>query len=177
MHAGGGRGAGSLAQIFDVGLAVQWDGVSSSRKLPTLKMMDFPPFANPTSLASLLHNHGVLNFLLLLLRGKNVPVARSRLCLLLAIRLLLQRLDTTLVRLGLQMRLVVGIGFVEFGALDAVEVAKCRELLRNLGLVELLEVTLVVKVLVDLVEVAGVTASLLLGVDSTNGRHDGGRCV
>jgi hypothetical protein len=103
-----------------------------------------------------------------------VTVACSRLGLLLAVRLLLQRLDTTLVRLGLEVRLVVGIGFVEFGALDAVEVAERRELLGYLGLVELLEVTLVVKVLVDLVEVAGVTASLLLGVNSTDGRHGGG---
>jgi hypothetical protein len=103
-----------------------------------------------------------------------VTVACSRLGLLLAVRLLLQRLDTTLVRLGLEVRLVVGIGFVEFGALDAVEVAERRELLGYLGLVELLEMTLVVKVLVDLVEVAGVTASLLLGVNSTDGRHGGG---
>jgi hypothetical protein len=137
--------------------------------------MNFPPIANPAGSASLFHNHRVLHILLLLLANKNVTVAGSRLRLLLAVRLLLHRLETTLVGLGLQMRLVVGIGFVEFGARDAVEVAKCRELLRNLGLVELLEVTLVVKVLVDLVEVARVTASLLLGVDSTDGGHgDGG---
>ena len=107
-----------------------------------------------------------------------MTVACSRLGLLLTVRLLLQRLDAALVGLGLEVRLVVGIGFVEFGALDAVEVAECRELLGNLSLVELLEVTLVVKVLVDLVEVAGVTAGLLLGVDSTDGRHgEGGGCV
>jgi hypothetical protein len=139
--------------------------------------MHFPPIANPASLASLLHNHRVLHVLLLLLANKNVTVACGRLSLLLAVRLLLQGLDTTLVGLGLQMRLVVGIGFVEFGALDAVEVAECRELLGNLGFVELLEVTLVVNVLVDLVEVARVTAGLLLGVDSTDGGHGDGGCV
>jgi hypothetical protein len=140
--------------------------------------MHFPPIANPASLASLLHDHRVLDVLrLLLLADKNMTVACGRLGLLLAVRLLFQRLDTTLVGLGLQMRLVVGIGFVEFGALDAVEVAECRELLGNLGFVELLEVTLVVKVLVDLVEVAGVTAGLLLGVDSTDGGHGDGEYV
>jgi hypothetical protein len=140
-------------------------------------MMHFPPIANPASLDSLLHNHRVFHVLRLLLADKRGAVACSRLSLLLAVRLLLQRLDTALVRLGLEVRLVVGVGFVEFGALDAVKVAECRELLGNLSLVELLEVTLVVKVLVDLVEVARVTASLLLGVDSTNGRHGGGECV
>jgi hypothetical protein len=40
--------------------------------------------------------------------------------------------------------------------------------------VELLQVTLVVQVGVNLVEVAGVTASLLLGIDTTDSRHDGG---
>jgi hypothetical protein len=40
--------------------------------------------------------------------------------------------------------------------------------------VELLQVTLVVQVGVDLVEVARVTAGLLLGVDTTDSRHDGG---
>jgi hypothetical protein len=44
-----------------------------------------------------------------------------------------------------------------------------------LSLVELLQVTLVVQVGVDLVEVARVTAGLLLGVDTTDSRHDGWR--
>lgn len=138
-------------------------------------MMHFPPIANPADFASLLDNHGVLH--LLLLFGKSSTVACGRLSLLLAVRLLLQRLDTTLVRLALEVGLVVGVGFVEFGALDAVEVAKGREFLGNLGLVELLEMTLVVKILMDLVEVARVTAGLLLGVDTTDGRHGDGGCV
>jgi len=132
----------------------------------------FSPIAYPANFASLLHNHGVLHVLLLL--GDSCTVACSRLSLLLTVRLLLQRLYTTLVRLALQVGLVVGVGFVELGALDAVEVAKRRKLLGNLSLVELLQVTLVVKIFVDLVEVARVTASLLFGVDTTDSRHGGG---
>jgi hypothetical protein len=59
-------------------------------------------------------------------------------------------------------------------ASDSVEVAVGREFFKDLSLVELLQVTLVVQVGVNLVEVAGVTASLLLGIDTTDSRHDGG---
>jgi hypothetical protein len=121
---------------------------------------------------SLLHNHRVLHSIILLRNSS--AVASSRLGLLLAVRLLLHGLHATLVRLALLVRLVVGLGLVEFGALDAVEVAVGREFFENLSLVELLQVTLVVQVGVDLVEVARVTAGLLLGVDTSDGRHYGG---
>jgi hypothetical protein len=114
---------------------------------------------------SLLHNHRVLRISLLC---DSSAVASSCLGLFLAVGLLLHGLHATLVRLALLVRLVVGLGLVEFGALDAVEVAVGREFFKDLSLVELLQVTLVVQVGVDLVEVARVTAGLLLGVDTTD---------
>lgn len=121
--------------------------------------------------SSLFYNHRVLHIRLL---GKSSAVASSCLSFLLAVRLFLQGLHAALVRLALLVRLVVGLRLVELGALNTVEVAKSGKVFARLSLMELLQVTLVVQVGVDLVDVARVTAGLLLGVGSTNGRHCSG---
>lgn len=124
----------------------------------------------PLKTASFL-DHGIFHILLFC----NVrTVASGGLSFLLGVWLLLHGLHATLVRLALLVRSEVGIRLKPFRTFDTVKVAKRWEFLGSLGFVVLFQMAFVVNVGVNLVEVARVTAGLLLGVDSTNSRHFGG---
>lgn len=62
-----------------------------------------------------------------------------------------------------------------FCALDAVELSQTRQVLGSLCALVFLQMLLLVYIIVDLIEIARVTASLLLGILTANGRHRG--CV
>lgn len=78
-----------------------------------------------------------------------------------------------LVHLALLMGDKVGLALKELCAFLAVMLPQARQVLYRLRILELGEVLLVAQVGVDLVEIAGMAARLLLGVLSAYGRHGG----
>lgn len=78
-----------------------------------------------------------------------------------------------LVDLALLMCDKVGIALEELCALFAVVLAQARQILYGLCILEFGKVFVVEQVGVDLVEITGVAARLLLGVLSSYGRHVG----
>lgn len=69
----------------------------------------------------------------------------------------------------------VCFGLEPFCALDAVELSQTRQVFGSLCALVFLQMLLLVHIIVDLIEIARVTASLFLGILTANGRHRG--CV
>lgn len=99
--------------------------------------------------------------------------ADGSLCFLLGIWFFAKLLHSPLVHLALLMGAKVGLALKKLCAFLAVVLAEARQIFYGFRIFEFCQMLLVAQVGVDLVEVARVSARLLLGVLSSDGRHGG----